>query len=83
MTKTQENIAHKRAKGQPFLNRWPQGKSAYNRHENTNCKKDPQMWYHIGTVSKKLLEDLNMFDGANLILNSDADQDKQMSFWTT
>ena len=40
----------------------------------TDIKKDPQMRYHIGTVGKQLLEDLNMFDGAYLTLISDEDQ---------
>ena len=42
-------------------------------HKNTN---DLQKKYCLGTVSKTiLLEGLNRFHGANLILSSDADQD--------
>ena len=37
---------------------------------------DPQKKYRLGTVSTNiLLEGLNQFHGANLSLNSDADQD--------
>ena len=40
---------------------------------NTN---DPLKKYRIGTVSKNvLLEGLSQFHGANLVLNSDVDQD--------
>ena len=43
------------------------------RHKNTN---DPQKKYHLGTVSKIiLLEGLNFFNGANITLSSDVDQD--------
>ena len=43
------------------------------RHKNAN---DPQKKYHLETVSKNiLLEGLNPFHGANLILSSDVDQD--------
>ena len=30
-------------------------------------KKDPQMKHHLGTVSKKILEGLNMFDGTTRV----------------
>ena len=43
------------------------------RHKNTN---DPQEKYRLGTVSKSiLLEGLILFQGANLTLSSDVDQD--------
>ena len=43
------------------------------RHTNIN---DPQKKYRLGTVSKNiLLEGLNRFQGANLALNSNVDQD--------
>ena len=46
------------------------------RHKNTN---GPQKKYRLGTVSKSiLLEGLNQFQGANLTLNSDVDQDTYM-----
>ena len=46
------------------------------RHKNTN---DPQKKYRLGTVSKNiLLEGLNRFNGANLTLRSDLDQDTKM-----
>ena len=35
---------------------------------------DPQKKYHLGTVSRKILEGLNRSQGANLILSSDVDQ---------
>ena len=39
-------------------------------------KNDPQKKHRLGTVSKTpLLEGLNRFNGANLTLNSDVDQD--------
>ena len=39
-------------------------------------KNDPQKKHRLGTVSKiLLLEGLNRFNGANLTLNSDLDQD--------
>ena len=37
--------------------------------------KDPQKKYRLGTVSNILLEGLNRFNGTNLTLNSDVDQD--------
>ena len=47
-----------------------------NTRQNKNIK-DPQQKYRLGTVSKKnLLEGLNRFNGANLTLNSDVDQDQ-------
>ena len=37
---------------------------------------DPQKKYRLGTVSKNILmEGLNRFNGANLTLSSDVDQD--------
>ena len=46
------------------------------RHKNTD---DLQKKHRLGTVSKNiLLEGLNQFNGANLALNSDEDQD---TFW--
>ena len=39
--------------------------------QNTNNKKDPQKKHHLRTVSKKLLEGLNMFNGTDLTLNYD------------
>ena len=42
-------------------------------NKNTN---DPQKKYRLGTVSKNVfLEGLNQFHGANLVLNTDVDQD--------
>ena len=38
-------------------------------------KNDPQKKNRFGTVSKTLIDDLNMFDGTNLALISDLDQD--------
>ena len=78
MTKTQLNITNKSQEVSPF----PAGdqKAAMKRREsmtdnqktNTN---DQQKKYRLGTVSKNiLLEGLNRFHGANLILCSDVDQ---------
>ena len=40
-----------------------------------NNKKDPQKKYRLGTVSKILLEGLNVINGTNLTINSDVNQD--------
>ena len=45
------------------------------KRETLITKKDPQKKHHIGMVSKKLLEDPNMFNGTNLTISSDVDQD--------
>ena len=45
---------------------------------NTNNKKDPQKSIALKRSTRKLLEDLNMFDGTNLTLISDVDQDREM-----
>ena len=37
-------------------------------------KKDPKKKHRLGTVSKKILEGLNMFNSTSLTLNSDVDQ---------
>ena len=42
---------------------------------NTN-KTDPKKEHCLGTASKKLLEGLSMFDGTNLTLIPDVDQDR-------
>ena len=42
---------------------------------NANNKKDQPKKHRLGTVSKKILKGLNMFDGTNLTLISDVDQD--------
>ena len=48
----------------------------HSKHKTEKNIKDPQKKYRLGTVSeKKILEGLNRFDGANLTLNSDVDQD--------
>ena len=47
--------------------------SKTDKHDN-----DPQTKHRLGTVSKKLLEGLNMFDGTNLTLIFDVDKDKYM-----
>ena len=50
-------------------------KDIANTRQNKNIN-DPQKKYRLGTVSKNiLLEGLNRFNGANLTLNSDVDQD--------
>ena len=41
---------------------------------NTN-RNNPQKKHHLRTVSKKSLEGLNIFNGTNITLNSDVDQD--------
>ena len=47
--------------------------------QDINNTNDPQKKYHLGTVSKNFeLAGLIQFHGANLALNSDADQD---TFW--
>ena len=38
-------------------------------------KKVPQKKHHLEAVSKKSLEGLNIFNGTNLTLNFDVDQD--------
>ena len=43
--------------------------------KDINNKNDPQKKYRLGTVSKKILEGLNPFYGADLTLSSDVDQD--------
>ena len=43
------------------------------KRETLITKKDPQKKYHIGMVSKKLLEDPIMFNGTNLTISSDVD----------
>ena len=46
---------------------------------NTNREMNQQEKHRLGTISKrKLLESLNMFDGTNLTLISNVDQDKNM-----
>ena len=35
-------------------------------YTNINNKKGPQKKHHLGTVSKKITQRLNMFDGTNL-----------------
>ena len=48
----------------------------HNKTQDKNNIKDPQKKYRLGKVSKNfLLEDLNRFHRANLILSSDVDQD--------
>ena len=44
-------------------------------HKTEKNIKDPLKKYSLGTVSIFLLEGLNRFQGANLTLNSDVDQD--------
>ena len=47
--------------------------------QNTNSEMNQQEKHRLGTISKrKLLESLNMFDGTNLTLISNVDQDKNM-----
>ena len=60
-------------------------KAARNRQDSITKKnvkhklqKDPQKKHRLGTVSKKLLEGLNMFNSTNFTLNSDVDQDACM-----
>ena len=51
-----------------------------NIRQNKNIK-DPQKKYRLGTVSKIFYwRELNQFDGANLTLNSDVDQDTDIWF---
>ena len=79
MTKTQLNITKKSQvascfpAGDPKVAMSRRESMKNTRHKNTN---DPQKKYRLGTVSKNiLLEGLNQFQGANLALNSDVDQD--------
>ena len=73
---TQENITYKRA--------FPAGdhKAAIIRQENMTVKHETQITKRIHKRSTtlersvKLLEGFNMFDGANLTLFSDVDQEK-------
>ena len=54
---------------------FPEGDHKMHKHKTKNIK-DPQKKYRLGKVSKIiLLEGLNRLHGANLTLNSDADQD--------
>ena len=55
-----------------YINRHAQ---RHGKHKTEKTIKDPQKKYRFGTVSKKILEGLNWFYGANLTLNSDVDQD--------
>ena len=45
------------------------------KHETKILKKDPQKECHLGITSKTLIEGLIMFNGTNLTLNSNLDQD--------
>ena len=78
MTKTQENITHKRAKKLALsqqVSTTPQwtDKTAC----KTQNKKDPQRSTGLErSVKIFLLEGLNKFHGTNLTLISDVDQDK-------
>ena len=59
--------------------RWSQGckeetnQNNKNKHETKITKKDPQKKNCLQTVSKKLLEGLNMFKCTNLILSYNVD----------
>ena len=80
VTKTKENTTHKRAKRSAFPQQVTtrlQGtyKTAYQTQTLYTNKKNPQMKHRLGTVSKKSLDGLNMFNGINRTLNSDEDQD--------
>ena len=68
VTKTKENMTHKR--GQPLL-----------RHETQIAKKDQQKKHLLRMVRKKLLECPNMFDGANCTLIFNVDQDQWCLVW--
>ena len=54
------------------------------RHDKYKTKKDindPQKKYRLGTVSKNILQEgLNLFHGANLVLNLDVGQDIDIWF---
>ena len=66
--KTQENITYKRAKRSVFSKQVTTRLQGTNKPawqaRNTNNKKDPQKKHRLETTSKKILEGLNMFDGA-------------------
>ena len=81
MTKTYENITHitialTHALSQQVTTRLQGTDNTVKQRQprNTNNKKEPQKKHRLGMVSK-LLEDLNMLNGTNLILCSDVDQD--------
>ena len=73
VTKHQKTSHTREPRGQPFLSRWPQGCKEQTRKHN-NSKIDPQKKHRLGTVSK-ILEGLPIFNGTNLPLSSDVDQD--------
>ena len=56
-------------------------KDIANTRQNKNLK-DSLKKYRLGTVSNILLEGLNQFNGANLTLNSDVDQDTDVKHVT-
>ena len=82
VTKTQEKITNKRANRSALsqqVTKRLQGADKTARHETQiNKKKDPQKKHRLGTVSKKSLEGLNMFDGTSLSHISDVDKDRYM-----
>ena len=81
MTKTQENITHKRAKKLALSQQvsttpqWTDKTACKTR--NISYKEDPQRSTGLErSVKIFLLEGLNKFHGTNLTLISDVDQDK-------
>ena len=65
-------------RGQPFPSTRLQGTWLI---RNTNNKKDPYQKHCLGTIWVILLGGFNMFDGTNLTLYSDVDQDKNRCFF--
>ena len=74
VTKTQEKSHTREPRGQPFPSRWP--KDHKEQTSQYDHKKNPQKKHRIWTLSTNILEGLNMFDGTNLTLISDVNQDK-------
>ena len=72
-----ENITHKWAKRSALSQQAARNSedSITKTNMKHNNKKDTQKKHHLGTVSKKILEGVNMLNGTNLTFNSDVDQD--------
>ena len=79
--KNQETSHTRESKGQHFPSRWSQRCKEQTRRHNKDkpeikiTKRIHKRSTALGRSLKKLLEGLNMFNGTNLTLNFDVDQD--------
>ena len=75
VTETLENITHKRAKRSALSQQVTTRLQGTDKHETRVTKRIHKRSNALERSVRKLLEGLNMFDGTNLTLISDVDQD--------